>query len=112
MQAFIYQSIALAAYLAGMLLYVLMTFAMILVPVAATTSGAGRDVQGPVLGIMLVFFALVMIFWLGMMILSPVYYLLAGIASLRVIQGKPFRYPLIGNLLRKWMKLSDFEATV
>jgi uncharacterized Tic20 family protein len=112
MQAFVYQSIAFAAYLAGMLMYVIMTFAMILVPIAASASGAGRDAQGPVLGIMLVFVALVMIFWLGTLILLPVYYLLAGVASLRVIQGKPFRYLLIGNLLRKWMKLSDFEATV
>lgn len=112
MQAFVYQGIALAAYLAGMVLYVIMTFAIVLIPIAAGASSAGRNAQGPVLGILLVFFGMVMIIGLGMMILLPLYYLLAGVASLRVIQGKPFRYPLIGGLLKKWMKLSDFETTI
>jgi hypothetical protein len=38
-----------------------------------------------------------------MMIVMPIYYLLAGLASFRVIRGHQFRYPILGYLIEKRM---------
>lgn len=106
MQAFVYQGIALVAYMVGMVLYMVAFFGMFFIPLASGAMNEGGDIPGPVGGVMLVFFGLIMLIWLVIMILVPVYYLLAGVASLRMIQGRPFHYPILGRILEKRMETS------
>jgi uncharacterized Tic20 family protein len=106
MQAFVYQLIALIVYLAGMALYMLSFFGMFFLPFLAGVSSEGGEIQGPAGLLMLGFFVIIMIFWLASMILVPVYYLLAGFASLRLIQGRHFHYPILGGILERRMGVS------
>jgi len=104
MQAAVYQGIALVVYIAGMALYMVSFFVMFFISIVAWTANNGREIQGPVGLIILVFLAVIMILGLVFMLLMPIYYLLAGFASVRMIQGRPFRYPIIGKILEKRMK--------
>jgi uncharacterized Tic20 family protein len=104
LQAAIYQGAALVVYLAGMVLYMVSFFGMFFVMFAAGAMNAGGEIQGPVGGIFVIFFVIVVILWLVITILAPIYYLLAGIASLRTIRGHPFRYPIIGKMIERRMK--------
>lgn len=103
MQAFVYQLIAFVVYMLGMVLYMFFFFGMFFIPLALWQTSGSREIQGPAGPIMLIFFGVMMLFWLAFTILMPVYYLLAGFASLRVIQGRPFHYPILGNILEKRM---------
>jgi uncharacterized Tic20 family protein len=107
MQAFVYQLTALVAYMAGMALYMFSFFGMVFIPLAGAALNGGKEIPAPAGILMLVFLGLIMIFWLIFMLLLPVYYLLAGFASIRVIQGRPFRYPIPGKVLEKRMQISQ-----
>lgn len=107
MQAAVYQGIALVAYMAGMVLYMLSFFGMFFILFAAGAMSEGREVRGPIGAAMLVFFGVTMIFWLVINLLVPVYYLLAGLAAVRVIQGHHFRYPIIGKMIEMRMEPSQ-----
>jgi uncharacterized Tic20 family protein len=103
MQAFVYQLIAFVVYMLGMVLYMFFFFGMFFLPLALWQTSGSREIQGPAGPIMLIFFGVMMLFWLAFTILMPIYYLLAGFASIRVIQGRPFHYPILGNILEKRM---------
>src|SRR6266536_3528452 len=94
LQASIYQGIAFLAYMVGMLLYMFSFFAMFFSLFAASMTNHGKEIQGPGAVAMLIFVGLMMIFWLAFIIVTPLYYLLAGFGSLRVIRGHHFRYPI------------------
>lgn len=105
LQAVVYQGIALVAYMAGMALYMVSFFGMIFMAFTAGIASEGEEVQAPMVLILLIFFGILMIFWLVSTILIPIYFLLAAFASVRVIQGHPFRYPIIGKILEKRMQI-------
>lgn len=107
MQAAVYQGIALVAYMAGMVLYMLSFFGTFFILFAAGAMNEGGEIRGPIGAAMLVFFGVTMIFWLVINLLVPVYYLLAGLATVRVIQGHHFRYPIIGKMIEKRMEPSQ-----
>jgi uncharacterized Tic20 family protein len=99
MQAAVYQIIAFVAYMLGMVVYMLFFFGMILTLILGGVMGNGQEIQGLPAFMMAVFLVVMIIFWFVIMILMPVYYLIAGVASLRVIRGHYFHYPLLGKLL-------------
>lgn len=107
MQAFVYQLIAFAAYMLGMAAYMVFFFGMFSTLILGSSLGGGRDLQGVPAIMMLVFFAVMMLFWLLVMIVMPIYYLLAGWAGLRVIRGHHFRYPILGKLIERRMGASQ-----
>jgi uncharacterized Tic20 family protein len=107
MQAAVYQGIALFVYLAGMVLQMIAFFGMFVIFTLGTVGGRG-EVQGPLGATILILFGiLMMIFALGTTILMPIYYLLAALGIVRTIQGRPFRYPIIGRILAKRMQISQ-----
>ncbi|HSB00650.1 MAG TPA: DUF4870 domain-containing protein [Anaerolineales bacterium] len=103
MQAFIYQGIVLVVYMAGMMLYIVSFFGFFLF-FAVGLMGEGGKIQGPVGTIMLIVFVVIIVFWLVINLLMPIYYLLAAFAGVRVIQGRPFHYPIIGGILERRME--------
>jgi len=107
MQAFVYQAIASLTYMLGMVVYMLFFFGMFFTAILGGTMGSNNEPQGPAAGLMLIFFGVIMIFWLVIMILMPIYYILAGIASFRVIRGRHFRYPILGKIIEKRMKITQ-----
>jgi uncharacterized Tic20 family protein len=106
MQAFVYQMIAVAAYMLGMAAYMLFFFGMFFSLILGTTRGGSGDLQGPPAIMMAIFLGAMLIFWLFVMISMPIYYLLAGWAGLRVIHGHHFRYPILGKIIERRMGVS------
>ncbi len=109
MQAAVYQGIALVIYFAGMGLYMVAVFGMVFIPMAlwSVNRGNGGEPPAPAGIAMLAFLVIIIIVGLIFFLLMPVYYLLAAIASLRVIQGHPFHYPILGGILEKRMGISQ-----
>jgi len=104
MQALIYQGIAIAAYFIGFILYMVSFFGMFFMMTTTEIMNRGKDMQGPGAVMMVIVFGVIMVFWLLFVIVLPLYYLLAGFASLRVARGHHFRYPLLGKLIEKRME--------
>jgi hypothetical protein len=65
---------------------------------------------GPILLILIG--GVMLVFGLGSMILVPIYYLLAGIASIRGIQGHSFRYPILGKIIERRTQRSQTSEAV
>ena len=101
LQAAIYQLIAFAAYMIGTVAYMAFIFIMIFGLMMFSGSPASPNSElSPAAGIIsMLFFAILMIFWLIIMIAMPIYYLLAGAASILTIRGKDFKYPIIGGII-------------
>lgn len=107
MQAFVYQMIAFAAYMLGMAAYMIFFFGFFFTLILGDTMGRGNDLQGPPAIMMAVFFGVMILFWLFVIIVMPVYYLLAGWAGFRVVRGHHFRYPILGKLIERRMGASQ-----
>jgi uncharacterized Tic20 family protein len=107
MQAFVYQLIAFAAYMLGMVVYMVFFFGMFSSLVLGSSLGGGRDLEGVPALMMLLFFAVMMLFWLFFMIAMPIYYLVAGWAGIRAIRGHHFRYPILGKIIERRMGASQ-----
>ena len=105
LQAFFYQAVAFAVYMLGMAVYMLFFLGMIVTLAIGGSLGERADLQGAPGLLMTLFFGVMIVFWLLVMVLMPIYYLLAGYASMRTIRGHHFRYPLLGKLLEKRMGL-------
>ncbi|MBK8417278.1 DUF4870 domain-containing protein [Candidatus Villigracilis saccharophilus] len=101
LQAAIYQLIAFAAYIIGTVAYMAFIFIMIFGLMIFSGSPTSPNSElSPAAGIIsMLFFAILMIFWLIIMIAMPIYYLLAGAASILTIRGKNFKYPIIGGII-------------
>jgi uncharacterized Tic20 family protein len=102
-QAAVYQIIAFVVYMLGMAVYMAFFIGMFLTLILGGSMGGSNELQGPPALLMMGFFAVMIIFWFVMMIVMPIYYLLAGLASFRVIRGHQFRYPILGYLIEKRM---------
>jgi uncharacterized Tic20 family protein len=104
MQALVYQGIALMAYLIGMILYMVSFFGMFFILLSAGMMSGNKEIQGLGAVIVLIFIGMMVLFWFIVMIILPIYYLLAGFASIRTIQGHQFRYPILGKIVEARMK--------
>lgn len=104
MQAAIYQGIALAVYIGVMVLYMGSVFGMMFT--GFTAANRGGEIQGPAGMFMMVLLGTIMILWLVVLLLMPIYYLLSAFATVRVLQGRPFHYPILGGILEKRMETS------
>lgn len=112
MQAFVYQFIALAVYLLGMGVYMVFFLGTMFTLILGSSMGRSSDLQGAPAVIMLVFLGVMMVFWFVMMIGMPIYYLLAGLAGVRVIRGHDFHYPILGRMIERRMATAQIaEAT-
>ena len=107
MQAVIYQGTGLAAYLIGIVLYMVAFFGMMFMLVIGGVMSGGKDIQGPGAVMLVVFFGVLMLFWFLFAVILPIYYLLGGFAGLRLMQGHPFRYPILGKIIEKRMETSQ-----
>lgn len=103
MQAFIYQGVAFVIYMLGMAVYMLFFFGMFLLLILGGTESANNALQGPGNFILAVFLVTMFIFWIVIAVGTPIYYLLAGLASFRVLRGHHFRYPILGKIIEKRM---------
>jgi len=114
MQAVIYQLIAVVAYMVGMAAYMAFFFIMIAgtaVFGAVTPSASTNGDLPPVVGIIfLIFFGIIMIFWLLFMIATPIYYILAAVASIFTARGKNFKYPILGEIISKRLNAPKEEV--
>ncbi len=103
LQATIYQAIGIIAYVAWMVVYMLMSFGMhglSLMAFPPSTSGAssGNEVLA---GFM---FIIPMLCLLGVFfIVRPLYQLFGFIAALRVLKGSDYHYPVLGGYLARRM---------
>ncbi|MBI5954572.1 MAG: DUF4870 domain-containing protein [Chloroflexi bacterium] len=114
LQAASYQFIAFFVYIIGMVMYFVLIFAMMFgaIMIGGASASPGGELP-PVAGVIfMLFFAILTIFWLVMMVGTPVYFLLAAIASIRTIRGHDFKYPILGNIItRRMSPLSQKEPT-
>jgi uncharacterized Tic20 family protein len=114
MQATIYQLIAFAAYMVGMVAYMavfFMVFAGMAVFGLTEPSVSTNGELPPVMGIILIiFFAVLMIFWSLMMIATPIYFILAAVASIQTVRGRNFKYPILGGIIANRMNLPKKEV--
>jgi uncharacterized Tic20 family protein len=103
MQAFVYQLIAVAAYILGMAAYMVFFFGLFFTMILGSSMSESRNIQGPPALMMAVFFGVMILFWIFVIIIMPIYYLLAGWAGLRVLRGHHFRYPILGKIIERRM---------
>jgi uncharacterized Tic20 family protein len=113
MQAALYQLIAIIVYLVGMVAYMgifLLMFGSLAVMGVMGPSSADAEPPAIFAIIFLIFFALIMIFWAIAAIITPIYYILAIVASIRTIRGSDFKYPILGGMLAKRMNTPTPES--
>ena len=102
-QSLWYQVIALILYIATMSLYFIGVFGMIFAAALLDANGLGRE-YGMI--VILGFVFLMLLFASVILLLFPLYHLFAFIASIRVMRGDAYRYPLLGNFLARRMNIS------
>lgn len=104
LQAAIYQLVATVAY---MISYAGFFFVYLIFIAALVLSGISTDPQqdvSPMFGVVFILMmAVFMLVWLAWMVLYPVYFILAGIATIRTMRGHDFKYPILGRILLKRM---------
>jgi uncharacterized Tic20 family protein len=107
MQAFLYQLIALAAYILGMVIYMVFFMGMFITMIVGRPMAGGNEMQGLPAFMMSAFLIVMIVFVLVVTIAMPIYYLLAGVAGYRVIRGHQFRYPILGKIIEKRIERSQ-----
>jgi uncharacterized Tic20 family protein len=114
LQAAIYQASALVIYMVGMAAYMaffLIMFVGMAIFGLADPSISSNNELPPIVGVIfLIFLGLIMIFWSLMMIATPIYFILAAIASILAIRGKNFKYPILGGMIAKRMNTSKNDV--
>jgi uncharacterized Tic20 family protein len=114
LQAIFYQLIASVTYIVlsvlGGVLYFLFIFGMLAFGV--TTNSSGNNAHVPLgFGILIfLFIGGMMLFFLIAMIVVPLYYLLAAVASIRTIRGHDFKYPILGKIIARRIDVSNQKA--
>lgn len=114
MQATLYQLIAIVAYLVGMVAYmavlVLMFGGMAVLSFMDPSASSSAEPSGIIAIIFLIFFVIIMIVYGLAMIATPIYYILAIVASISTIRGNDFKYPLLGGMLAKRLNAPHPES--
>jgi uncharacterized Tic20 family protein len=102
-QAAVFQAIAAAAYLVGLLFYVLSIFGIMgLAGIASYASRSGMI--PPALALLLIPILCIIFLLVG---LGPLYLCLASWASYRILRGHDYRYPLLGHILARRMESAE-----
>lgn len=114
MQATLYQLIAFAAYIIGtgayMVFFFIMMIGLFLFAPDASSTGPAGDLS-PAAGIIFfIFVGIIMLIYLIAIIATPIYFVLAAIASILTIRGKDFKYPILGNILLRRMNPTIVEG--
>jgi uncharacterized Tic20 family protein len=114
LQAAIYQLTAFVAYMIGMVAYMAVFFIMMFGVLAfGGPSTSPKSELSPIAGaIVIVFFAVMMIFWLLMTIATPIYFILAAAASILTIRGKNFKYPILGGIISRRIAHQKVEGII
>jgi uncharacterized Tic20 family protein len=107
MQAFVYQMIAVTAYMLGMAAYMAFFLGLVFTVILGGSISENQNIEGPLALMMAVFFGVMILFWLLFTIAMPIYYLLAGWAGFRVIRGHHFRYPILGKIIERRVGASE-----
>jgi len=103
MQAAIYQAVGLIGYVVFMALDILFVFAMVGAAVGSDFAGRSSAVPVWLSLIMLPFMCILCVFALAV----PLYHLFGFLASVRVLRGHDFRYPVLGRILASKMKPTE-----
>jgi uncharacterized Tic20 family protein len=107
MQAMAYQGAAFIAYLIGMMVYMLFFFGMLFVIIAGGALSTRNEISAPFGIVFLVIFLVMMIFGVLVTLIVPLYQLFALIASISVIRGNNYHYPVLGKFLEQRMGLLE-----
>lgn len=114
MQAALYQLIAVVAYLVGMVGYMGFIFLMfagmaVLGFMDPSTNSSGEP--SGIFAFFFVIFSVIIIIVYGLaVIITPIYYILAIVASISTIRGNNFGYPFLGSMLIKRLHASHPES--
>jgi uncharacterized Tic20 family protein len=103
-QSAAYQGAAFLAYLLGMMVYMVLFLGIVFALFIGASLNDGREISGPFGAILLVIFLVLMLFGMAVNLLYPFYLLLALFATVSVIRGKDFQYPILGSLVKGRMK--------
>lgn len=102
LQAAIYQLVATAAYMLSTVGFFFVYVLFIAILIMGGISSDPQQVASPIFGVAVIFLmAVFMLVWLAWMVLYPIYYLLAGIATIRTMRGHDFKYPVLGGIIFK-----------
>jgi uncharacterized Tic20 family protein len=114
LQAAIYQLVAFAAYMIGMVAYMAAIFIMIFGVIAIGGSSTEPiNKLPPAAGIIFAFFLVILaIFWLMMMVATPIYFILAAAGSILTIRGRNFKYPILGGIISRRIAPKKVEGTI
>lgn len=114
MQALLYQLAAIVAYIIGMVAYMgfvfLMFFGMAALGLSEPSASTSGELPPGLEIIFFIFIGIFMLFWLFTMVATPIYYILAAVASVLTIRGKNFKYPILGWILAKRMQSPQQEV--
>jgi uncharacterized Tic20 family protein len=107
LQAAVYQGLGALAYFIGGGLYLVSGFGLMISLALGNQSNASAPPSPVVLLLLLPVLCFVFIF----LLLGPLYQLFAFIASLRVLRGDDYSYPLLGKMLRRRMQPAPGSPT-
>ncbi len=102
MQAAIYQGLGTLAYFAWLAVYMGMMFGMM--GAALALGNLSKSAVTAVFGVGM----MVMLCVMGVLLLGvPLYHLFGFLAALATLRGRDYRYPVLGSLLRRRMKVEE-----
>lgn len=97
LQALLYQGVGALAYLGTMALYFVFSFGVMLLMFADPSVAESPDAF--MLAFMIPVFLIMFVFF----VLGPIYMFFAFLASVRILRGHDYRYPVLGSLLARRM---------
>lgn len=109
-QAAAVQGVAFLAYLLGVMVQVMFSLGLIFVLVIGGALNDGQEISGPFGVVLLTIFLIFMLFGIASSLLGPLYLLFALIATITVIRGKDFRYPILGRFIEHRMVFRSIES--
>jgi uncharacterized Tic20 family protein len=102
LQAAIFQTLGTLAYFFGTGLYMLLVFGMMAVLMIA---GQAATPDATIPAAALITLPVLCLASVGLL-LGPLYFILASWAALRILRGRDYRYPLLGNFLTRRQEAS------
>lgn len=110
-QSALYQGIAFVVYMLWMVVYILFLFGMFFIGIVDGVFTSGSHISGSfgtaLLGVFVIMFLAIMACGMLLYVLMPVYLIIALVATIRVVRGHDFKYPILGNLIARYMKTAD-----
>ena len=103
LQAAIFQAIGTLAYFIGTGLYMLLVFGMMAV---LMIGGRAATPEATIPAAALIALPVLCLAFVGLL-LGPLYFILASWAALRILRGRDYRYPVLGNFLARRQEASS-----